>query len=192
MPNAAQFDADFTVSVTVSQNGRQGTNVVRNDPTATGSFCNVNDGAARLGAFQHARDFSLITKENPANPGETIIGYLTGAPTANPAVPDGQLAPPAPLSIVPQSNSDSLIDVLFVHVGNFLLSPDPKPTLPLSLLQNPVQFIGLAPGSVGPYQVNFALPISPCLPIRPQECTPRRSCGGVATPRGNSSCPLGH
>ena len=100
----------------------------------------VNIVAARPGIFfvngvpavTHASDFSLVTASNPAHPGEYLAVFCSGLGPVNPSVPAGQLAPLAPLQ-----------GQAFAVVGGREIN---------------VQYAGLAPGSVGLYQVNFQLP----------------------------------
>ena len=40
-------------------------------------------GEADKSISQHSGDYSLVTEENPAKPGETVIAFLTGIPAAN-------------------------------------------------------------------------------------------------------------
>ena len=83
---------------------------------------------------QHA-NFSLITANSPAKPGETIIMYLAGLGPTNPSVPTGMAAPSNPLA---------------------------KVTNPVTVTvdgQNAkVIFAGLTPGSAGLYQIDFTVP----------------------------------
>jgi len=103
-----------------------------------------------LGIFQHAADYSLVTTDNPARPGETIIGYLTGVPVRTvPEVPTGEAAPLSPLSLVPRilepptfRGSDGYFTVRF---GSVSVVPT---------------FFGLAPGLAGVFQLNFTVPSS--------------------------------
>jgi hypothetical protein len=97
-----------------------------------------------------------VTATNPALPGETIIAYLTGMPPAVPIVPDGHPAPENPLSVILQINTEQEIGQILLYVGDALPWPDTFP--PLARPSCPISFIGLTPGTVGLYQVNFVLP----------------------------------
>ena len=101
------------------------------------------------GAFQRAQDFSLITPSNPARPGSAISGYLTGLTDTTPHVPTGQPAPFDPLAVLPQKEGGFYPDQ-FYRVA--ITSGPGDPTLV------PTLFLGLTPGLVGVYQVNFVLP----------------------------------
>ena len=98
--------------------------------------------------------------DNPATAGETIVGYATGLPTASPAVPDGQTAPSSPPSFVPQPNvfgNDVAQLGLSINSGFSIGSSSWLP-YSYSVGQPPIPFMGLAPGAVGLFQINFVLP----------------------------------
>ncbi len=78
-------------------------------------------------------DFSLITEDNPANPGDTIVLYTTGLGPVSVDVPDG----------APSSTLAYTQDPFQVMVEGE---------------QCQVAFSGLAPGFVGVYQLNIVLP----------------------------------
>lgn len=112
--------------------------------TAPGVFTLTNlDGTYPPGtgpaAVQHA-DYSLVTTENPAVAGETLILYVTGLGAVTPPVPDGAAAGSNPVSTV---NEDIEID-LYDQNG-----VDSSAT---------VVFAGLTPGLAGLYQINFVVP----------------------------------
>jgi hypothetical protein len=60
----AEVDLSFQGTTTIAQPAR----------VAPGIFA-LPDGS---GAIQHSSDYSLVTPANPAQPGETVIVYLTG------------------------------------------------------------------------------------------------------------------
>ena len=139
------WDAGFTATdMTIEQAGEQGRVPV---PTLVGpGFFRLADGN---GAFQHAADYALVSRENPARGGEVVIGYLTGL-VASPAppVPTGQPAPANPPAVVKQVLSSRVSQPRFqIQLGE---GPNQKVVDPL--------FLGLAPGLVGVYQVNFQFP----------------------------------
>jgi uncharacterized protein (TIGR03437 family) len=111
-----------------------------NGPT-TPDPVSVPPGTPGIAAFasgaiiaQHAADFSLVLPTSPAKPGETLIIYLAGmGPAAN------QPASGSPAPVPPT---------------------DPKIPATLTLNSSVVQpsFIGLTPGTVGLYQINFVVP----------------------------------
>jgi uncharacterized protein (TIGR03437 family) len=99
--------------------------------TAPGVFT-VPAGGLGYGAVLHG-DYSLVTKQNPAQLGETVAVYLTGLGTTNPLIADGSAGPPS-------SQTNNTIQV---YIGG---------------VQATVSYSGLAPGLAGLYQVNFAVP----------------------------------
>jgi uncharacterized protein (TIGR03437 family) len=87
-----------------------------------------------VGVFQHAGG-TVVSGAAPAQPGETIVTYVTGLGPTTPAVRTGQITPGTPLA------TTNTLPV--ITVGG-------KPAA--------VRFAGLAPGAIGSYQVNFTLP----------------------------------
>jgi uncharacterized protein (TIGR03437 family) len=98
----------------------------------------VNAVALRPGIFvvTHASDFSPVTAQNPAQAGEYLALFATGLGPTSPSATDGAAAPSglAPL-------------VGACAVGNYWAD-----------LSQPPLYCGLAPETVGVYQVNFQLP----------------------------------
>ena len=82
---------------------------------------------------QHS-DFSLVTAQSPAKPGEYLIIYLGGLGPGDQTVTSGTTSPSSPLDAVP--------DVTITVAGQSAT----------------VFFSGLTPGLVGLYQVNFQVP----------------------------------
>ncbi|HEV8145856.1 MAG TPA: hypothetical protein VGP79_05730 [Bryobacteraceae bacterium] len=97
------------------------------------SILTINGSGTGAGAFQHAN--GTLVGQAPAQPGETIVCSLTGLGATNPPVSTGQITPGSPLSIT--------VVIPTVTVGG---------------KNAQVQFAGLAPGSVGAYQLNFTVP----------------------------------
>jgi uncharacterized protein (TIGR03437 family) len=91
------------------------------------------------GIFKHA-DYSFVTPQNPAHPGEYIVGYGINLGPASNTPPTGTPALADPVSIsIPVAPVCSIKDT--VGAGAPLL-------------------VGLAPGTVGVYQINFQVPTS--------------------------------
>ena len=156
VPLKADFRSDGSVDVVIAQGSTQAVATAKcNYYVQPGHFFRI--GGTQYGAFQHSGDYSLVTDTSPAKPGETIIAYLTGLPTATNPPSDGQPAPASPLSVVPQYNTADMISQLSLQVGGIGVY-DPPPINGDSTGMNPIPFIGLAPGAVGLYQINFILP----------------------------------
>jgi uncharacterized protein (TIGR03437 family) len=83
---------------------------------------------------QHA-DFTLVTPENPARPGEALTLYLVGMGATTPPV---AAAVPSP--------------------GNPLATVDVRPQLTIGGRTAEILFAGLTPGGVGLYQINLRVP----------------------------------
>jgi uncharacterized protein (TIGR03437 family) len=85
---------------------------------------------------------SVITMASPARPGEVITLYAIGLGAVAPAVATGQAAPLSPVSYL----VDGLVCSAPAITGQFI---------PMDVL-----FTGLAPATIGYYQVNLRLPAS--------------------------------
>ncbi|HWD98450.1 MAG TPA: DVUA0089 family protein [Bryobacteraceae bacterium] len=83
---------------------------------------------------EHA-DYSLVTADSPAKPGETILIYLSGLGATDNPVGSGAASPFSPLAHA-------------LAAPSILLNGQPAPAA----------FYGLSPGSVGLYQINFQVP----------------------------------
>jgi uncharacterized protein (TIGR03437 family) len=100
--------------------------------TAPGVFTQNQNGLG-YGSIQHSADYSLVTPSNPAQPGETLLVYLTGLGAVNPSVGDGAAAP----SALPTTNT------ITASIGGASAT---------------VSFSGLAQDAVALYQVNVVVP----------------------------------
>jgi uncharacterized protein (TIGR03437 family) len=143
VPQEAVFAFDGSATITVTQNGNTGIVTAQSLYASPGDFFMLPNSP--YGPFQHT-DFSLVTGANPAKAGETIIGYLTGLPGTVPVVPTGQASPYSPLAVVPQPRVGS--GERFISEYSVVTSAGPAS----------ISFLGLAPGLVGVYQMNFDLP----------------------------------
>jgi uncharacterized protein (TIGR03437 family) len=83
---------------------------------------------------QHA-DYSLVTDEKPAKPGEILTMYLVGLGATNPPVIAGALSPVTPLAL-----------------------PVVVPTVTVDGQPAQVAFAGMTPLAVGLFQINFFVP----------------------------------
>jgi len=101
----------------------------------------------------HQNFDALVTLENPAHPGEILHLYGTGFGQVDLPQPDGIPAPadPPARTVVP--------------VTCWSWSTDNKTKLDI-----PVLYAGLAPGLVGIYQLDVALPATDLKPLMPLTC----------------------
>jgi uncharacterized protein (TIGR03437 family) len=137
------FENTFSVAQIQVTNGAGASNIVtlpvyQTTPgvyTIDSSFGGVGPGGLGFAAAEHG-DYSVVSKSNPAHPGETIALYVTGLGNVNPPNPDGAAGPANPASV---PTNQFTIDV------NGTTSPAPA-------------FVGLAPGLAGLYQINFQIP----------------------------------
>jgi uncharacterized protein (TIGR03437 family) len=121
-------------SIQVISNGTASNTVtVPVNLTTPGVFTLSQTGLGNAAA-QHA-DYSFITSSSPAQPGETILLYLSGLGGVNPLVSDGNAAPSSPLSYTNNT------------IAAFINGQ-----------QATVGFAGLAPYEAGLYQVNLTVP----------------------------------
>ncbi|MCW5981198.1 MAG: hypothetical protein KIT09_24155 [Bryobacteraceae bacterium] len=142
---------DQDAEVVVEQKGNQATVSAPLRLSTPGDFFRLP--GTNYGVFQHAADYSLVTPENPASPGEVIIAYLSGMPGTRPAVPTGQPAPYHPLAVVPEYMIQNTEEVYYLIIGAGATLDQPRAVAERL-------FMGLSPGSIGVYQINFIVPRS--------------------------------
>lgn len=136
-------------TVTVAQNGIQAqtTNIGGNSPQLSVFFSDANG----YGIVQHASDYSLVTPQNPAHSGETLIAYAENlAPVLN------QPTTGAPSPFDPLASSYSPEPTGCWVINQLTLNPTPSP--PVYSATN--FYSVMTPGLVGVYQLNFTLPSS--------------------------------
>lgn len=143
---------------------------------------------------QHASDYSLVTIQNPAHPGETIIAYADDF---------FQVWPPPPIGFaVPKQPMFETTGPAPENYGLYL-QDYPIPTIPIcggcggsgSFTHTPalqVPFQGLAPTLIGVEQVNFVVPAHQqagdwALFYNYGSCTDGR--GNACTPLAGASSP---
>lgn len=101
----------------------------------------VIPGIAGIAAFPNGQivaqhlDGTLISEASPAQPGSYVVMYLAGLGALDTPVPTGAASPLNPLA-----------------------HPSVPPVLTLNGAPQPLQFVGLTPGLVGLYQINFQVP----------------------------------
>jgi uncharacterized protein (TIGR03437 family) len=120
--------------IQVSRNGTLSNRVtVYVNKTAPGVFAVPPTGLGYAAALHP--DYSLVTPQNPARPGETIAVYLTGLGITDPQVATGAEGPVNPLA--------EAVQVIDVSLAN---------------RRAKVVYAGLAPTLRGLYQLNFEVP----------------------------------
>lgn len=107
--------------------------------TAPGVFTSTANGIGPADVF-HA-NYTYVTENSPAVPGETVFFYATGLGATTPPVADGAAAPSGSFAIV---NDPKLSVDIYDSSGN---------TNPAK-----VAFAGLAAGLAAVYQINFTVP----------------------------------
>jgi uncharacterized protein (TIGR03437 family) len=125
--------ATATIVVT---NGSAASNTVTVPVAATSpGIFSLDQSGAGPGAIEHANG-SVVNAGNPANPGETVVVYLSGMGAVTPPVADGTASTGSPLNKTAQ------------------------PIVYIADQQANVIFSGLAPGFPGLYQINVTIPIT--------------------------------
>jgi len=117
--------------------------VVRQGVTGPEVTISLVDAAPRLFATQagyaiaqHGTDYSVVTPDAPAHPGEVVVVYATGL---------GRTAPQPATFEIPQYPG-LLVNPLQLFLDGSLVDP------------SRVFYAGLTPGSAGVYQINLVLP----------------------------------
>jgi uncharacterized protein (TIGR03437 family) len=103
--------------------------------TTPGVFTGGSSGLG-YGAVEHA-DGSFVTQAHPAQPGETVVSFVSGLGLVNPLITDGTEASATNLSYT---------------------SPMNDITADINGTAATVQFSGLAPFLIGLYQLNVTIP----------------------------------
>jgi uncharacterized protein (TIGR03437 family) len=130
--------------VEVFQNGIR----AHTENTQSTGFSVFFSDANGYGIVQHAVDYSPVTAQNPAHAGEYLVAYGVNLGPINNTPPNGVPAPFDPLaaSIPPGTPEQGICGMNdAVTIGSARSVPT---------------YVGLAPGSVGVYQINFQVPSS--------------------------------
>jgi uncharacterized protein (TIGR03437 family) len=124
-----------TAAIVVT-NGSTTSNTVTVPVAATSpGIYSLNQSGAGSGAIEHS-DGSVVNASSPANPGETVVVYLTGMGAVTPPLADGTASTGNPLNKTVQ------------------------PIVYIADQQANVIFSGLAPGFPGLYQINVTIPMT--------------------------------
>jgi len=122
-------------------------------------------GANGYAIARHASDSSLVTEQNPAHPGESIIVYADGFFVTWPPPPIAIPAPPQ-VAFLPDYSEMNSPGYLYLQV--YPSAPNPCTPAPVpcgtgTATNTPaltINFMGLAAGSVGVEEINFEVPSS--------------------------------
>lgn len=101
-------------------------------PTQPGLFTQTADGIGYVAA-QHFPSFQLVTPNNPAVAGETLVIYVDGLGTVTPTLADG----------TPANGSYKTTNTIQAFIGGTAAT---------------VGFSGLVPGTISLYQLNITVP----------------------------------
>jgi uncharacterized protein (TIGR03437 family) len=105
VPQEATPNPDGTWTVTANQSGNKLTATLASLPSPGDFFLVGGD----LAALQHSADYSLVTEQNPAHPGEVLVGCWGRIPQSRPATPRHFRRSPLYLSRTLLSTSLSLL-----------------------------------------------------------------------------------
>ena len=133
------YATEFSIAqIQVINNGTPSNTVTTLVKSMLPGIFTVPPGGTGYGAILHV-DYSLVSTDQPAKAGETVLIYLTGLGDVSPAVPEGTAAPSSPTS--------SVVNPLKVYFAGSGTS-----------VQGAVGYAGLAPGFAGLYQINAQIP----------------------------------
>jgi uncharacterized protein (TIGR03437 family) len=106
-------------------------------------------------------DGTLVDVNHPAAPGEELAAYVFGLGLTDPSVTTGQATPASGVPFDPNTAlTQRGIGLYFDFRPNAPPSVPPQGVAPQSVLTTAI-YIGLVPGFVGLYQVNFTVPPVP-------------------------------
>lgn len=161
IPNECEFSPPPVILLNVQVNGVPGEDfpaVISYPGPHILNSCDTIFGLGSIctGYVTHA-DGTLVKGNKPARRGETIVIYAVGLGTTNPAVKTGEASPPQSPKYEPS---------IALSVSCRVTVPPTVPPTPLasSDVSSPLthavlpSFIGLVPGFVGLYQINFVVP----------------------------------
>jgi uncharacterized protein (TIGR03437 family) len=144
-----EVSGNKSLTVSVAQNGVS----AQSDQPVTANLLQPSmffADTTGYGVFQRATDYSRVTPDNPVRPGEYVIGYAINLGPVSHAPATGYPAPFDPLAVpVAVPPVCSIMDS--IRWGTTDRAP---------LAVASPSFVGLTPGTVGVYQVNFQVPQS--------------------------------
>ncbi|MCL4796870.1 MAG: hypothetical protein KJZ84_20060 [Bryobacteraceae bacterium] len=153
-----ELSADSDVSVQVRRgNSLSASRMVSVSAVSPGIF--IVDPASSAGAVLHAEDFSLVSSEAPARPGESLLIYSTGLGPMRVAVASGESAPSDP----------ALTETLHF------------PSVTIAGSSANVIYSGLVPGFVGLYQIEVQAPPGMPAGAQPVQITMLGATSNIAT-----------
>jgi uncharacterized protein (TIGR03437 family) len=145
IPYEAANSTSYTAEIQVESGGNLSNQVsVYLADAEPGIFSQDQNGIGD--AIAEHSDGSLVTEDNPAQPGETIVVALTGMGAVTPAVADGAVGPTNPLSYSNVFTTGELSVLFNDYVNNVTAQPAI------------VSYAGLYPGLAGLYQMNVTVP----------------------------------
>ncbi|MCE5309960.1 MAG: hypothetical protein LLG20_20190 [Acidobacteriales bacterium] len=134
-------------TIVVSQSGQVGqldVDFYSSHAVGAGAWGVFFEDAAGYGAFQHA-DYSLVTHDHPAQPGEVIMAYCSNLAAYADVMDAPLIGDPAQADPLPWLSPTRSVLTSFA-----IPKVNTKPA--------EVFYAGLSPGSVGLFQMNFRVP----------------------------------
>jgi uncharacterized protein (TIGR03437 family) len=125
----------------VVQNGTASSNTVTVPVanTSPGFFASDQSGTGIAAVLHGDANRGLVTPDNPASPGETVVVFLSGMGAVNPAIADGTATGTNPLSKIAASP-------IAMYIAGQIADTS--------------AYTGLAPGYPGLYQINVVVPLA--------------------------------
>ena len=143
--------------------------------------------ASACGRVAFHNDGELVSPDNPARRGETLVLYAYGMGPTNPAPASGT---PSPTGAEVIESVRRQVAVRFAPFRNADPSTPRYPDDEPEGIEGAIAFVGLTPGYVGLYQINVPVPPSLEIPIACGGDTISNVLAKVSTSRGVESLPL--
>jgi uncharacterized protein (TIGR03437 family) len=135
VPYSAPTDGSLLTFQVTSGAGTSNAVPVYTGLTSPGIFTLSQNGIGN-GAIRHA-DYSVVTQDNPAKPGEVVLFFLAGLGAVKPAITAGVGGSSD------ANNLNTVVGAMDFYIDGFRAT---------------VSYNGLAPGLAGLYQINAAIP----------------------------------